>query len=106
MPWVLICSVAGLAGGVGGGGREAEPGATGQDIRPLPEEPGQVTTGDCCWRPIVVCRYPLALQSGLQCKIIMGFGKIVCERLEKRLQVHRAKVGVLGVLKIWITFST
>ena len=34
-------------------------------------------------------RYPLPLENGLQCKIIVGFGKNICAKLEDRLQRHR-----------------
>ena len=31
----------------------------------------------------------MALENGLQCKIIVGFGKTICAQLEERLQRHR-----------------
>ena len=37
----------------------------------------------------ILFRYPLTLDNGLQCKIIVGFGKTICTQLEERLQRHR-----------------
>jgi len=36
-----------------------------------------------------LAKYPLPLENGLQCKIIVGFGKGICAQLEEKLQKHR-----------------
>merc|ERR1719285_656647 len=35
-----------------------------------------------------LAKYPLPLDNGLQCKIVRGFGKTVCARLQERLHRH------------------
>jgi len=35
-----------------------------------------------------LAKYPLPLENGLQCKIIVGFGKTICTQLEEKLQRH------------------
>ena len=36
-------------------------------------------------------RFPLTLESGTQCKVIGGFGKTICARLDQKLAEHRSR---------------
>ena len=36
-------------------------------------------------------RYPLELQSGAQCRVLEGFGKTICSKLDRKLSEYRAR---------------